>query len=386
MPKISEQSIFKIVGLMYDITQHTAPGSWIDVYNEMADLFGSGPGGFAAFDQRNNSFSVLEGTIEQTFLDEYSNYYQHQSPLRPGIVALRPGERFNRQEIIDDKTFRKLQIYQDFYRRQGVFHLESRVFLHHAESYAGVSFSRPDRRSNFSQSELLAMTYLMPHLARSFKLYFNLLEVHRHNQVISDAFDRIPQGVLVVDSHRKPVFVNARASEMLMKGDGLKLDGKGVLEASTNDRTFHRLIAQIFDRQTHEFDRFGGVVTVERPGGSRALELMISPFTNEGFRTIGSDRLAIIFVTDPEAKTVDVAELLIEIYGLTPAEAKLAHKLAEGMSFAEACEEMSISSNTGRTHLKRVFSKTNTNRQSALIKLILTGPANIRRSIEKVSG
>ena len=76
---------------MYDIAQHTAPGSWIDVYNEMADLFGSGPGGFAAFDHRNNSFSVLEGTIEQTFLDEYSNYYQHQSPLRPGIVALRPG-------------------------------------------------------------------------------------------------------------------------------------------------------------------------------------------------------------------------------------------------------------------------------------------------------
>ena len=138
---------------------------------------------------------------------------------------------------------------------------------------------------------------------------------------------------------------------MLMKGDGLKLDGKGVLEASTNDRTFHRLIAQIFDRQTHEFDRFGGVVTVERPGGSRALELMISPFTNEGFRTIGSDRLAIIFVTDPEAKTVDVAELLIEIYGLTPAEAKLAHKLAEGMSFAEACEEMSISSNLSLIHI-----------------------------------
>jgi DNA-binding CsgD family transcriptional regulator len=165
--------------------------------------------------------------------------------------------------------------------------------------------------------------------------------------------------------------------------DGLKLDGKGMLQPSMNARTFQRLIAQIFDPDTHESDRFGGVVTVERPGGSRPLELMISPFTNDEFRTIGSDRLAIIFVTDPEAKTVDVAELLIQIYGLTPAEANFAHKLAEGLSFTESCEGLSITNNTGRTHLKRVFAKTGTSRQSALVKLILTGPANIRRSNSK---
>jgi DNA-binding CsgD family transcriptional regulator len=56
--------------------------------------------------------------------------------------------------------------------------------------------------------------------------------------------------------------------------------------------------------------------------------------------------------------------------------------LAEGKSFAEACVEMAITDNTGRTHLKRIFSKTDTNRQSALVKLILNGPANIRRNAE----
>lgn len=383
MTKISEQRIFSIIGSLYDIAQQTASEPWVEVYKDIAELFGSGWGGLTAFDKRANSFSVVEGTTPKEFLDEYFETYQHISPMRSAIASIKPGERFNRQDLIDDTTFRDLPIYQEFYKKGGIFHLEYRVFLAHEDSHAGISFARPEGQPNFSENELRAMTYLMPHLARAFKLHFNLLDVHRQNRVISEAFDHIPQGVIVVDRDRKLVFANARGSELLSDGNGLKVDGKGAVNTSAGNKRFERLIADINNRDAIAPDKFGGVATVERSDGMRPLELLISPFDHEDFRGGSSESLAIIYVTDPEAKTVDIAEVLTQIYGLTPTEAKLAHLLAEGRSFREACAEMSITDNTGRTHLKRIFSKTDTNRQSALVKLILNGPANIRRNADK---
>ena len=383
MPRISEKRIFNIIGSLYDIAQQVEPNPWIEVYKDMAELFKSGPGALSAFDKREEKFRVLETTVDGSLIDEYFDHYQYISPLRADIATLKPGERFNREQLIDDESFRNLPIYEDFYKRCGVFHLEYRVFLHHDGSHAGISFTRRDRRPNFSINESLAMTYLMPHLARTFKLHFNLLDVHRQNRVISDAFDRIPQAVIVLDRERKLVFANARGSELLKNGDALMLNAKGAVDTRVVNTLFERLLADMFDRRAFEADKYGGVTTVERNNGLRPLELLISPFKHEDFGNIGSESLAIIFVTDPEAAAVDAAELLTKTYGLTPTEARLARLLAEDRSFSEACAEMSISENTGRTHLKRIFSKTDTNRQSALIKLTVSGSTSNRQNSKK---
>ncbi len=378
MSTISERRIFGIIGSLYDIAQQTSSEPWVGAYSEMADLFSSGYGGLTAFDRRAETFSVIEGTTPSEFLEEYFNEYQHISPLRPKIAAIQAGERFNRQEMIGDGDFRKLPIYQEFYKRGEIFHLEYRVFLHHEDSHAGISFSRPDGRNNFSENERRAMTYLMPHLARAFKLHFNLLDVQRHNRVIAEAFDHIPQGVIVINRSKKLVFANARGSDFLNRSDAIKLDASGAISSVVPNRAFDRLIVNMFDRSAFPADRFGGVAAIERGPGRRSLEVLIAPFSHDDFRGEGTDELAIIFVTDPEATVIDVSELLMQMYGLTRTEANLAAKLVEGLSFAEACDVMSITQNTGRTHLKRIFSKTGTNRQAALVKLILGGSVNFR--------
>jgi DNA-binding CsgD family transcriptional regulator len=56
--------------------------------------------------------------------------------------------------------------------------------------------------------------------------------------------------------------------------------------------------------------------------------------------------------------------------GLTPAEAKLACRLARGMTVREASEAANIGYETGRTLLKSIFRKTGVNRQTGLILLL----------------
>ena len=103
------------------------------------------------------------------------------------------------------------------------------------------------------------------------------------------------------------------------------------------------------------------------------------PFSEQIPAVFGSETFALLFVSDPEQKVEAVESFLREIYGLTVAEVNVAQVLASGNSLNEACELLGIKPNTARTHLKRIFSKTETSRQSELIKLILSSPANLRK-------
>ena len=85
----------------------------------------------------------------------------------------------------------------------------------------------------------------------------------------------------------------------------------------------------------------------------------------------------------PEVKDAPpmLGDVLHQVYDLTPAESRVISKLLENPDIEEAAAALHISVSTVRTHLKHIYRKTETNRQSALFHKIVTGPvAMIMRS------
>jgi len=68
---------------------------------------------------------------------------------------------------------------------------------------------------------------------------------------------------------------------------------------------------------------------------------------------------------------VPSAEILRALYGLTPAESRLAVALARGKELKEACDECSITYTAGRAHLRSIFTKAGVRRQAELVSLLL---------------
>lgn len=71
-------------------------------------------------------------------------------------------------------------------------------------------------------------------------------------------------------------------------------------------------------------------------------------------------------------ETIDdtvIRDLLLETYGLTQAERKLAQQLLCGKSLHRAAEDSNLKISTARSYLKTIFAKTGINRQSQLITL-----------------
>jgi DNA-binding CsgD family transcriptional regulator len=76
-------------------------------------------------------------------------------------------------------------------------------------------------------------------------------------------------------------------------------------------------------------------------------------------------------------------EWLQQLYGLTPAESRLALLLAAGNAPKEAAQQLQVGISTVRSQLKSIFAKTDTNRQSELVRLLLMSPAQTLRGTVK---
>jgi DNA-binding CsgD family transcriptional regulator len=63
-------------------------------------------------------------------------------------------------------------------------------------------------------------------------------------------------------------------------------------------------------------------------------------------------------------------EALVEVFDLSPAEARLAQKLARGRSLEEASQSLEIKLSTARSQLAAIFQKTGTRRQARLVALL----------------
>src|SRR5262249_40722153 len=87
----------------------------------------------------------------------------------------------------------------------------------------------------------------------------------------------------------------------------------------------------------------------------------------------GGRHRQVVAVFTGATEMTEIAHQLHDIYHLTPAEARLAALIVRGYSLHAAACRLHISNNTARTHMKRIYDKTETHRQVDLIRRVANG-------------
>ena len=187
------------------------------------------------------------------------------------------------------------------------------------------------------------------------------------------ALDHLSLSVIVVDAAGRVLLTNKSGGKLLSAGDGLSMSAGEICRASnaTISEKLHHLIKKAAaDLPDDEHDSY--VVAVERPSQKRAYSILAAPlkapFSDD------AEPLVALFVSDPDNQPLPSPSAISGLFGLTPAEARVVHELIKGSSLDEAANNAGVTVSTARTYLKQVFSKTNTNRQAELVKLVLTYP------------
>ncbi len=192
--------------------------------------------------------------------------------------------------------------------------------------------------------------------------------------------DRLPMGVVLVNAMGKVLLMNRKAREIAAQNDGFLVDKDGCCRTSkrAESQALADLILKTTQPGANENPEVEFALSLSRPSLKQPLLVLVSPVGHAAGDPENERRGAAIFISDPEDAIEISPEVLSRLYGLTNAEARVVKALSEGKRLETFAEEAGVTTHTVRHQLKQIFRKTDTTRQSELIKLVLTGPAAIR--------
>jgi DNA-binding CsgD family transcriptional regulator len=202
------------------------------------------------------------------------------------------------------------------------------------------------------------------------------LETQRH--LASTALDRVPIAVAIVDRAGAVQHLNQLAEKMVAANDGLRvLRGRLVATRREDQDNLHQRLADVLKDPADPTALPWAAMRIERASGTPWL-LRLSPLDRVGPQRIaaaGLSNLVIVLMTDPDLPVKPPTALLRQLHGLTFAEAEVLGRLTSGLRLAEIGDELGVSIETVRSHLKAIFAKTGTSRQADLVRHTILGGA-----------
>ena len=220
---------------------------------------------------------------------------------------------------------------------------------------------RTERQGPYTETEARNIDQLIPAIRRTIGFAEAVVEAAISERLTSLADFGRP--CFLLDAQGRVLRCNEEAERLI--GPELWLyRGRLVSDDGTASRTLKRICEMPLGQCTAQ-----GASTILRREGLPwllAQTMRLSSLSREVFS--GARRLLLLrpFAV---AGRIDV-ELLKLGFGLTPTEARLASELTNGPGLSAGCKALGISRETGRTHLRAIFRKTNTSSQAELAALL----------------
>ncbi len=327
------------------------------------------------------TIQVLQGYSDSEVRAYSDHFYQHDIVLDAGLETMRQQSQWVGPvgEILPYRELERSEIYNDYYRSLDMHHAAC-LMIGATGPYSalGLAAWRSKRSGPFLPEQLQLVELLAPHLQQAFRLHAQLSTLRVEAHAFHLALGAAEIAVIALRSDGQILAASGPAEAILNRSEVLTRRG-GKLHAVVHEKD--RSLQQLIDCATRtgalDLGEPGGRTT--QPGGCLHLpqadkpfgwQVQVLPARPEGPMT-GVSLAALAFVANPGAVPPSRAHILQELYQLTPLEARLADFVLKGIELKQAAQELKLTYESTRFHLKRIFRKTNTTRQAELLRLML---------------
>jgi DNA-binding CsgD family transcriptional regulator len=360
-----------LVGKIYDAAED--PDLWRYFLGDVAAVLQSNLATIVVHDLASlgGQVAVIEGGSEQA-QQAYEGYWgANNIYVERGVGRLPPGTIIHGGMLCTDAEVLKTDYYHEFLKPNDWFYAAGGPIERDREIVSLFSIQRPFRKGQFTEDEIALLKLLMPHLQRAVRMHHHL---HTLRSTV-EAADSLLIGVIAVTASGKMLFANAYAHKIISQDDGLIIDRGGVIAARfPHEGELAALITSAAKTADGVGLHAGGGLAITRPSGKRSYIVSVVP-THSTVLTFTSQKpAAILFVTDPTEHVRPSQAVLRGLYGLTPAECRVALLMGDGRSPQEIARMLGVSSNTLKSQLASIYRKTDTSRQSQLVRLLMRLP------------
>jgi DNA-binding CsgD family transcriptional regulator len=341
------------------------PALWPSTLEEIAAALNSPAGSLAVSDFiTGTERSLVYAGISEHYQALYREQY-HLCDLFGHALMLRPVEEPSTSEqLVAEDELLQSRIYREWAAPQGFRYVLLTALIKSQARLAYIGLTRGEDGGPYDAEEQARMALLAPHVRRAITIADLIDHKTLERDDLAATLDALTTAVLVLGADGRLVHCNAAGRAALARED-LLLSRVGIVEPwdRTVSPAFRAMLA----------GTAGGTVTLARRGGGSAVVSALP--LHSGRRRMsapGSARVALFVQDDPCGP--HAIELLGRAYGLTGAELRVLLGLADDATPADVAKRYGIAPSTVRTHLKSLFSKTGTNRQKDLIRLLFSTP------------
>ena len=345
------------------------PDLWSDVLGRLSTILGGSESHLGIQDEAACTGTFLSAGADPLAGQLYINHFIRCNPLLetrdlpPALRVMTDEQKLPKREFV------RTEFYNDHLRH---FDLHSLLILRLALSLpftTTITVCRPARREPFGQADVRTARRIQPHLIRAYRLAERFRGMVSLQGTREALLELSAHGVFVLNGKGIVRYAN-RAAEALMAGAAGLGVTNGILRTASPDSTrkLHALIAAASEPDAER--RSGGTMAIVR-SGRRPLSITVAPIRVEQSPLFGMSASVLVSVSDPETEIEAPPKLLRDLFGFTPAEARVAGHLLAGCDPREAANRMGVSYYTVRAHLVRMFDKTATNRQAELVSLLM---------------
>jgi DNA-binding CsgD family transcriptional regulator/PAS domain-containing protein len=356
----------KLLDLIYDAASDET--LWTPALGEITDEIG-GLGSFM-FGVENKQ-RIVTFTYNARMSDESHRIYRERhfiNPWTPYMNRCGTGRLVQSDEILSLRDLRKTSFFNEVLDPQDLAHNAMLVLAAQGDFQVGFNLCRNEDQGTFDANELRFLMRLYPHLRRSLLLNFRLEGYRALQQAQHDVLDRLSAGFVLLDRRARIIYANAAAQAFDSQFGPLRLRNSVIAtHSSTSSQRLNALIRAALKGA---------------PAGSMSLPLrdqslltiLVVSIRGQDIGRLSDgdmrDAAVLIVIIDPANRTGVPMAWMMDAYGLTQAEARVALAAASGSTVPESASQLGLSSNTVKTHLRKVFAKTGIHRQTELVRLV----------------
>lgn len=320
-------------------------------------------------DPKNPNRSIMAMPISPDFHDLLAVYlrdgwYLNHYRAERGLPLIDSGRRVVvEHELATEEERRHLAHYHEFYLRFGFPGFAMIGFKVDGNPWI-MPLLKGQGQGHFESEDVRRLEALAPH----FRRMVNISERFVTSQSAAGLglLDATNAAAVLLDWRGRVARMNARA-EALLGTDLRVVAGRLAAADTTSQRNLQKFVAEAVAAESPRGFRSAPIAIARQ--GRRPLIVDAMPTTGLIADAFGLTR-AILIVTDLEERANTPEDRIRATLGLTPAEARLASRLAGGEDLGSAAEAIGITRETARSQLKAIFAKTRTGRQAELVALV----------------
>jgi DNA-binding CsgD family transcriptional regulator/PAS domain-containing protein len=320
------------------------------------------------------SASQVWGISDEELLEYYQNW---EDPwiTRIDQATFREGEVRASQLICPDAELESTAVYQKFLQPHG-WHYGAGVLIEASQQrHVLLVTLRPKSEGPLSTDELMLFGKIAAPVKRVIRSLASRSAADRITEALTKVFDGLGSGIAIINRDGQLFFSNRRFEKAIEGSRDIGVrDGVLQFLSPLAQRQFERVVSPGANST-----QINSILLRTTGGYPRRLTFLTLGEIRNGIPSAHEPAFALV-LNDPNARPELDLERGQQLFGLTPAESKLAGCLVDGNSASEAAKMLGISLHTVRAQIKSLFGKTDTSRQADLISLLLRSCVSYTRT------